>query len=51
MNDTANAIEFDALVMLPSEEYERLARKRERQRRKRKEELYLTRTKKHKDSK
>ena len=51
MSDTANVTEFDALVMLPGAEYERLARIRERQRRKRKEELYLTRAKKHKASK
>ena len=48
MSDTADMVEFDALVMLPGSEYERLARIRERQRRKRKEELYLTRANKHK---
>ena len=51
MSDTANVRDFDALVMLPGAEYERLARIRERQRRKRKEELYLTRANKHKISK
>jgi hypothetical protein len=51
MSDAANVRDFDALVMIPGAEYERLARIRERQRRKRKEELYSVRAKKHKDRK
>jgi hypothetical protein len=48
MSETANEMEFDALVMVPGAEYERLARIRERQRRERKAKLYSTRAKKHK---
>ena len=40
MSDTADLMDFNALVMMPSAEYERLARKREHQRRERKKELY-----------
>jgi|GEM_PF-2591855 len=47
MSDAANAMEFDALVMIPGAEYERIARLRERQRRKRKEALYSVCAKKH----
>ena len=48
MSDTANVMDFDAMVMLPAAEYERLARIRERQRRKRKAELYSVCTNKDK---
>lgn len=51
MGDTAKLMDFDALVMIPSAEYERLARIRERQRRERKEELYSPRAKKQKGCK
>ena len=51
MSDTANVMDFDAMVMIPAAEYERVARMRERQRRKRKEELYSVCVKKHKDRK
>ena len=51
MSDAANVMDFDALVMIPGAEYERLARMRERQRRKRKEELYSVRANKHKGRK
>jgi hypothetical protein len=40
MNETGNVVDFDALVMMPDAEYQRLARIRERQRRQRKEVLY-----------
>ncbi len=40
MSDTDNLMHFNALVMIPNAEYERLARMRERQRRERIEELY-----------
>ncbi len=48
MNETGNLMEFDALVMMSSAEYDRLAKIRERQRRERKEELYSYCTKKQK---
>ena len=48
MRDAENVLDFDALVMIPGAEYERIARIRERQRRKRKDELYTVRVKKHK---
>jgi len=48
MSDATNVMDLKALAMLPSAEYERLARIRERQRRERKEELYSPRAKKHK---
>ena len=51
MSDTANLMDFNALVMMPSVEYERLAKIRERKRRERKEELYSCRAKKHKGCK
>ena len=51
MSGTANLIDFNALVMMPSAEYERLAKLRERQRRERKEKLYSCRTKKQKGCK
>ena len=51
MSDAANVMDFDALVMMPGAEYERIARIREQQRRKRKEKLYSVCTKKHKDRK
>jgi len=51
MSDTADLMDFNALVMMPSAEYERLARKREHQRRERKKDLYSYRAKKQKSSK
>jgi hypothetical protein len=51
MSDTANIRDFDALVMIPGAEYERLARIREHQKRKRKVELYSVCAKKHKSRK
>ena len=48
MNDAANAMDLNALAMLPSAEYERLARLRERQKRERKEALYSPGARKHK---
>ena len=51
MSDRASVMDFDALVMISSAEYEHLARIRERQRRERKEELYSPRAKKHKGCK
>ena len=51
MNDAANVMDFDALVMLPGAEYKRLAKQRERQRRERKIELYSPRGNKQKASK
>ena len=51
MSEAVNLKEFDALVMIPGAEYERIARIREHQRRKRKEELYSVRAKKHKGRK
>ena len=50
MSETANLAGFDALVMVPSAEYERLARVRERQRRERKQYLYTYCTNKCKSS-
>lgn len=51
MSDAANAMDFDALVMIPGTEYERIARMREQQRRKRKAELYSVSANRHKDRK
>ena len=51
MNETANLKDFNALVMMSSAEYDRLAKIRERQRRERKEEIYSYCTKKHKGCK
>jgi hypothetical protein len=48
MDGTTNLTDFDALVLMPGDEYERLARIREHQRRERKEELYSYRRKNHK---
>lgn len=48
MSDTDNLKDFNALVIKPGTEYERLAKISERQRRERKEELYSHHTKKHK---
>lgn len=46
MGDTNNIMDFNALVIIPNAEYERLARIRERQRRERKAKLYSYYTKK-----
>jgi len=51
MSGTANLMDFNALVMMPSSEYERLAKIRERQRRERKKALYTYCTNKHKGCK
>ena len=51
MSEAAIVKEFDALVLIPAAEYERIARIREHQRRKSKEELYSVRAKKHKGRK
>jgi hypothetical protein len=51
MSETTSLMEFNALVMMPGADYQRLAEMRERQRRERKEELYSYHTKKYKDCK
>ena len=51
MSDAINSMDFNALVMIPGAEYERLARIRERQKRERKEALYSYRANKDKDRK
>ena len=48
MSNAADVMDLKALAMLPSAEYQRLARIRERQKRERKEELYSRRVTKHK---
>jgi len=51
MSETTGPMDFNALVMISSAEYQRLARTRERLRRERKVELYSHCARKHKNCK